>query len=161
MNLIGVLVRLDRQRVPIFATAHIQELPMPSSLRCVAFFSVFSLVAAAGWLSGSNSAIAGEDEPNKPCTATKFETKEVQAACEQGGQKAAKDLMKKVVAHSKEAGKPVKCKGCHENMKTYEFTAKALTEFKGLLAEMNAPAAPPAAAPAPAPAPAKPAKPAK
>jgi hypothetical protein len=69
------------------------------------------------------------DEP-KPCVAKKFETKEVEAACKKGGQKAAKDMMKQVVKKAKAGGEKMKCDTCHEDLKVYDLKPGALEGLK-------------------------------
>ena len=124
-----------------------------STLVLPALIAVFTLAG----LAGLSSPVHAGDEPNKPCLATKFETTQVGQACKEGGQKAAKALMKKVSDFTKAEGKEVKCKGCHTDMKTYSSTPETVTDLKRILAAMSAPAKPAAPAPQP-PAAAPPAK---
>jgi hypothetical protein len=66
----------------------------------------------------------------KPCAAKKFDTKEVEAACKKGGQKAAKAMMKDVVKKAKAAGEKMKCETCHKDLKAYDLTPNALEDLK-------------------------------
>ncbi len=86
------------------------------------------------WL-GDGAAQAAEPEAKvKPCIATKFSTKEVEKACKEGGQKAAKKLMKKVVKAAKAKGEKMNCKSCHSDLKTFKLKDGASAQLKKLLA---------------------------
>jgi hypothetical protein len=90
------------------------------------------------------------------CQHSEFKTEMVKAACEKGGQKAAKDVMK---AWMKEK-KLKSCNQCHSKLApSYELKADGLEQFKKLGGKVLADAGKPAAKPAPAnktaPAPAK------
>ena len=63
------------------------------------------------------TAQAGDDK----CTTKKFHFKAVEKACESGGRKAAKDVMKAAVKKAKAAGKDMKCKSCHEDTKEFKL----------------------------------------
>ncbi len=70
---------------------------------------------------------------DKPCQATNFEFEEVKAACDEGGVKAAKSLMKDYVKRAKEAGNRVKCSSCHDNTKTYTLADNAVEDLRAIL----------------------------
>lgn len=91
------------------------------------FSTMFPMVAlfAGGLAVGAVNA----DEP-KPCVAKSFETKQVEAACKKGGQKAAKDMMKAVVKKAKAAGETMKCDTCHKDLKAYDLKDGALADLK-------------------------------
>ena len=95
----------------------------------------FSLVAIVGLGLGSLfSAPSAHADEIDPCTAKKFELKQVEQACKTGGRKAAKDLMKAAVKKSKEGGKDgVKCNDCHTSLKTFELKPDAVAMLKPLL----------------------------
>jgi hypothetical protein len=94
--------------------------------------TVFALVAAGGLYLGASSTARADDEV-KACTTKDFKTKEVKKACADGGQKAAKDLMKKLVKKAKAAGDDINCKSCHKSLKTFELTDGAVAKLKKLL----------------------------
>lgn len=93
----------------------------------------FTLVLASAMaLAGAYGAVApgvahAEDEA---CTTKKFHYPAVKKACKEGGRKAAKDLMKGAVKKAKAAGKDIKCKGCHEDLKSYELKDNAVDDLK-------------------------------
>ena len=88
-----------------------------------------SSLFAFGLMIGSAQA----DDP-KPCVAKTFKIKAVENACNKGGQKAAKDLMKKAKKAATEAGEEFKCKGCHKDLKSFELTwPKAVEDLKRYL----------------------------
>lgn len=86
---------------------------------------------AAVFVAGLVVSTASADGP-KPCLRTP-ETAQVKAACEKGGQDAAKKMMKAMVDKSKAAGNEIKCNACHENLKTYELTKNGMADFKKML----------------------------
>ena len=89
----------------------------------------FSALFSAGLLTGSASA-----EDPKPCVGTSFKVAQVKAACEAGGQPAAKKLMNEAKKKAKEKGEEFDCKSCHKDLKTYELTGDdAVTRLKSLL----------------------------
>ena len=75
---------------------------------------------------------SAEAKDPKPCIAKKFKFKKVEAACKEGGQKAAKKLMKSIVKKAKAKGdeNANNCLSCHEDLKTYKRTAKAAEWLK-------------------------------
>jgi hypothetical protein len=87
-----------------------------------------SAVAASGAVAALSPTLAhaGDDA----CTAKKFHYDKVRKACEEGGRKAAKDLMKAAVKKAKDAGKDIKCKSCHEDTKTFELKDNAVEDLK-------------------------------
>jgi hypothetical protein len=83
------------------------------------------------------------------CQHTDFKTEMVKAACEKGGQKAAKDAMK---AWMKEK-KLKSCNQCHSKLApSYDLKPDAVEQFKKLGGKLLADAGKPATKPAPAPA---------
>lgn len=94
----------------------------------------FSSLVLASVMAGSASlaalspsvARAGDDA----CTTKKFHYKKVEEACKSGGRKAAKEVMKAAVKKAKAAGEKIKCKDCHESMKTYELKDNAVDDLK-------------------------------
>ncbi len=81
------------------------------------FTLILSVTAVAGL--GAGFAQAGDV---KPCVATTFKIAKVKAACESGGQAAAKKLMKTATDKAKAAGEDMNCKTCHSDLKTYAIT---------------------------------------
>jgi hypothetical protein len=91
------------------------------------FFTLFPMLAL--FAGGLAVGVVNADEP-KPCAAKKFETKQVEAACKKGGQKAAKDMMKDVVKKAKAAGETMKCETCHTDLKAYDLKPDAQASLK-------------------------------
>jgi len=90
--------------------------------------SVFSLFAV-----GLATGAAAADDP-KPCVSTSFKVAAVGKACAAGGQTAAKAVMKKAKKKAVELGETFKCKGCHEDLKTYKLnSATAVADLKRYL----------------------------
>ena len=89
----------------------------------------FSCLFAFGISIGSAAAA----DP-KPCVATSFAIPAVKAACESGGQAAAKKLMNKAKKAATDRGEEFKCKDCHKDLKGYELVGPdAVTRLKSLL----------------------------
>lgn len=70
-----------------------------------------------------------------PCKAKTFKVAKVKAACEKGGAKAAKALMKKAVKKAKAAGEDIDCKTCHASTKELHKNkgAESIKKLKELL----------------------------
>lgn len=83
--------------------------------RRILFFATASMFCAGLWTSQAQA-----DDP-KPCTAKSFKIAKVKAACEAGGQPAAKKLMKAATKKAKAAGETMTCKTCHDNLKTFSL----------------------------------------
>lgn len=83
----------------------------------------------------SFGAIADEkpEDAAKPCVSKKFATAQVEKACKDGGQAAAKKMMKDLVKKAKANGEEIKCKSCHVNLKDYKLTDDGLEKLKKLL----------------------------
>lgn len=101
-------------------------MPQRRMLTAFAFCALFTAGLAAG------TAQAGDEEP-KPCSAKDFKYAKVKAACEKGGQKEAKKLMKAAVKKMKADGKDVNCKSCHNDLKKYDLKDNANADLKGYL----------------------------
>lgn len=67
--------------------------------------------------------------PN-PCKRTSFAFGSVRSACQRGGQKAAKDLMRVVVKKARDGGEKMKCTSCHTDTKSYANTPNAVADFR-------------------------------
>lgn len=80
------------------------------------------IVLMSGLLLGGLLSPAASAEDPAPCSAKSFKIAKVKAACEDGGQPAAKNLMKAAVKKAKEAGESMTCKSCHSELKTYALT---------------------------------------
>lgn len=98
--------------------------------RTLSFAIAFTAIALGGMFLGASSAQADGD---KPCVAKKFEFKQVEKACKDGGQTAAKALMKKVVKEQKAAGDDISCKSCHTSVKTFDLKDNAVQDLKKYL----------------------------
>ena len=70
----------------------------------------------------------------KACHTTKFNVPDVEKACKEGGQEAAKKFMKQVQKDAKKNGKDSDCKDCHKDQKAFELKDNAAKDFKELLA---------------------------
>ena len=90
-----------------------------------------SALAAAGAYGAFSPPLAHAGD--KACTTKKFNFKEVEKACKDGGQKAAKKLMKGIVKKAKASGKKIKCKSCHDDMKSYKLKDNAVDDMKELM----------------------------
>ena len=91
-------------------------------------FAPLTVIALVGALFGA-SAPAGADD--NPCTASRFEFKEVEKACKEGGRVAAKKMMNAVVKKAKEAGEQMNCKTCHNDVKDkFDLKPNANADFK-------------------------------
>jgi len=98
----------------------------------MARFGLLSLalafVAVIGITSLSNSASAAD-----ACKRTQFETKLIKDACASGGQKAAKEAMKKFVKEAKKKKADADCNLCHKSLAPkYELKPEGLKTFKEL-----------------------------
>jgi len=91
----------------------------------VVLFAALAAAGVAGVLSPS-VAHAGDEA----CTTTKFNYPAVKKACQDGGRKAAKELMKGAVKKAKAAGKDVKCTSCHEDTKNFKLKSNAVDDLK-------------------------------
>jgi hypothetical protein len=94
------------------------------------FATIGSIIAALTFATVMPSAVADEDPPaSGPCIRTDFKTELVKAACAKGGQKEAKEVMKK---WNKE--KKIKsCNQCHTKLAPkYELKPDALAQFQKL-----------------------------
>ena len=83
---------------------------------------------AAGVAGLSFGSVAHADDD--PCTASKFSIAKVEQACNSGGRKAAKTLMKAAVKKAKGAGESVNCKSCHKDLKAFALTDNAVADLK-------------------------------
>ena len=95
----------------------------------------FTILFSAGVFMGVADQARADDEKDdaQPCTAKKFEFPEVKKACAEGGRKAAKAMMKKLVKKAKDAGQDINCKSCHTDLKKYDLKKNAVEDFKKLL----------------------------
>jgi hypothetical protein len=97
-------------------------------MRSISPFVLVSFMAGAGALAFVPPSVARAD--GEACTAKKFEFKKVEDACKKGGRDAVKELMKAAVKKAKDAGKDVKCKNCHEDLKAYDLKSNAVDDLK-------------------------------
>ena len=88
------------------------------------------LAAAVALAAGLGFVAPQAAEAGDACTTKDFQFPAVKKACESGGRKAAKDLMKQAVKKAKAAGKDMKCKSCHEDMKSYKLKDNAAKDLK-------------------------------
>src|SRR5512146_2197959 len=95
------------------------------------FASIATIITALGFASFTASAGDGDAKDAKAaaCTHKEFKTELVKAACDKGGQPAAKDAMK---AFNKEH-KIASCNKCHSKLApSYDLKADGLDQFKKL-----------------------------
>ena len=97
-------------------------------------FPLAGLALAAGlFVAGSALAPTEAGAGSNDCRTKKFEFKQVEAACKEGGRKKAKKLMKKVVKQTKKAGDERTCLDCHTDLKSYKNTKNAVADLKKYL----------------------------
>lgn len=107
-----------------------------NSLRLPVFLCAAALLGATFGSGFAHAGAPAEPTPQPvPCQAKVIHTKAVRKACDDGGQKAVKKLMKDLVKKSKAAGKPVKCKECHEDMKKFTYDDDGLAQLRTMLGE--------------------------
>ncbi|MEM9457015.1 MAG: hypothetical protein AAGF11_22750 [Myxococcota bacterium] len=82
------------------------------------------VVVFGGLLVGGLVSQTASAEDPKPCVAKSFKLSKVEAACRDGGQAAAKALMKKAVKKAKAAGESMTCKSCHSSLKTFDLAGE-------------------------------------
>ena len=92
------------------------------------FASILTICAAIGFASMSSSPVQAAGE----CKRTTFQTKLVSEACKAGGQKAAKDAMKKFLKDAKvKEPKITGCPTCHSKVGAdYPLKKDAIDMFK-------------------------------
>jgi NAD-dependent SIR2 family protein deacetylase len=91
------------------------------------FTSILGVLTLATFISSAN---ADEDPPAAgPCVRTEFKTEMVKEACAKGGQKAAKEAMKKFNKDNKIKS----CNQCHTKLAPkYDLKPDALEQFQKL-----------------------------
>ena len=88
--------------------------------------AVTSIIGALTFATFSSSARAEDDAAAGPCVRTEFKTETVKAACAKGGQKEAKEVMKKFAKDNKIKS----CNQCHAKLAPkYELKADGLEQF--------------------------------
>jgi hypothetical protein len=91
------------------------------------FAAVTSIIGALTFATFSSSANA--DDAAAPCVRTEFKTELIKQACAKGGQKEAKEVMKKFAKDNKIKN----CNQCHVKLAPkYELKDDALAEFQKL-----------------------------
>ena len=106
---------------------------MPTSSASRPGFLAAILFGAA--IAGVSLGAHADEKPEaaKPCTTKKFATPQVEKACKEGGQPAAKKMMKALVKKAKAKGEKIKCKSCHKNIKDYALTDDGVDLLKKML----------------------------
>jgi hypothetical protein len=105
-----------------------EERMKTKTLRAITASVLFASFALVGTIAGTAQA---QPEPApKPCTTKKFEFSEVEKACSEGGQPAAKAMMKKAVKKAKATGEAMNCKSCHKDTKKFELKEGAADELR-------------------------------
>ena len=90
------------------------------------FATITSIIGA---LTFATYASADDDAAAGPCVRTEFKTELVKAACAKGGQKEAKEVMKKFAKDNKIKS----CNQCHQKLAPkYELKADAFEQFQKL-----------------------------
>ena len=78
-------------------------------------------------------AVGSHADAAAPCKRTTFDTVMVKDACAQGGQKAAKDAMKKFLREAKKKDADLDCGSCHSKLSpNYPLKPDGLKAFKDL-----------------------------
>ena len=91
--------------------------------------AITSIIGALTFATFSSSASAEDDAAAGPCKRTDFKTELVKAACAKGGQKEAKETMKKFAKDNKIKS----CNQCHAKLApNYELKDDALAQFQKL-----------------------------
>lgn len=93
------------------------------------------LALCVGFILVVRGSVATVSAADKPCVSKKLEFKAVKKACAEGGQKAAKKLMKSVVKKARKAGdeKVTGCLDCHVDFATFKRTKEAAKLLKKYL----------------------------
>jgi ABC-type sugar transport system substrate-binding protein len=93
------------------------------------------LAFVAGFIFVVRGSIDSVNAADKPCLTKKFATPQVKKACTDGGQKAAKKLMKDVVKKARKADddKVSGCLDCHDDLKTFKRSKDAVKLLKKYL----------------------------
>jgi len=90
--------------------------------------SLFAIVAAV-----TLALSAAPVDAAQPCKRTTFQSTDVKAACKAGGQKAAKDQMKKFLKKAKATRADLDCKSCHTALApSYALRDDAFKQYKAL-----------------------------
>ena len=99
----------------------------------MARFGVISLALSFAAVIGITSLTSSANAADAACKRAKFETKLVGDACAAGGQKAAKDAMKKFVKDAKKKKAGLDCASCHQKVGgNYPLKPDGLKLFKEL-----------------------------
>jgi hypothetical protein len=99
----------------------------------MARFGLLSLALAFATVIGVTSYSSPADAGDPACKRAKFETKLVADACAKGGQKAAKDVMKKFLKDGKKKQSDLACDSCHTKLAPdYPLKPDGLKRFKEL-----------------------------
>lgn len=93
------------------------------------------LALCAGFVLVVRGSVATVNAADKPCLSKKFKFAKVKKACTDGGQTAAKKLMKDVVKKARKAGddKVSGCLDCHDDLKTFKRNKDAVKLLKKYL----------------------------
>jgi hypothetical protein len=89
-----------------------------------------STLVISGFVAFGAGVVSADDNA---CTIAKG-TSPVAAACQKGGRKEAKKVMKSMVANAKKAGKKWECDSCHKDETKWELTADGEKLFKEMAA---------------------------
>jgi hypothetical protein len=93
------------------------------------FATITSIIGALTFATFSSSAVADDAAAAGACVHTNFKTELVKQACTKGGQKEAKDVMKKFMKDNKIKS----CNQCHSKLAPkYELKADGLEQFQKL-----------------------------
>jgi hypothetical protein len=91
--------------------------------------AITSIIGALTFATFSSSASADDDAAAGPCVHTEFKTELVKAACAKGGQKEAKEVMKKFAKDNKIKS----CNQCHAKLAPkYDLKDDAVAQFQKL-----------------------------
>ena len=90
-------------------------------------------VPTVGAIAIACAAVVGWNTSATASDCSKYEFSQVKAACESGGAKAVKKLMKDTVKKAKADGKKWKCSTCHVDQKKYENKPGAVDKLREYL----------------------------
>ena len=99
----------------------------------MARFGLLSLALSFAAVIGVTAVTTSAEAGDPACKRTKFETKLIADACKAGGQKAAKDAMKKFMKEGKKKKSDLDCGSCHSKLAPdYPNKPDAMKLFKEL-----------------------------
>ena len=99
-----------------------------ASPRSLPTLMLVGAVLAAGTLGVFAPSVAHAGD--EACTTKNFHYPTVEAACKEGGRKAAKAVMKAAVQKARPTNPDLKCTSCHEDVKDFKLKPNAVKDLK-------------------------------